>query len=441
MEQFWNALKKQIKPLMPSWAIDASHGLRAVAAAMSYRFPARGMTVIAVTGTNGKTTTANMIAQILEAANERVAMLSTVNFRIAGRSFPNETKMTTISPFVLQQFIAKARTNGARTNGAKFLVLETTSHAIKQHRIWGIPIDMAVLTNVTHDHLDYHATFKEYRATKTRLFRSARFAIINHDDPSASVFEKASRGTRLSYGVHTRADIMARKLFRQTGSTMFSLITPIGQVVIDLPLPGLFNVSNALAAAAAVIPYGVSLGLLKKTLEHFEAVSGRMEVLSFGQPFTVLVDYAHTPDAFEKIYAALKGGYKGRLIHVFGATGDRDKTKRPILGALAGRNADIVIVTNEDPYTEDPQEVIDQVAQGVARGARKYDPKRLGENFFVVADRREAVRLALGMAKRNDLVLLTGKGHERVMAVGTTMVPYSEQAVVREELKELGYGR
>ncbi|MBI3261098.1 UDP-N-acetylmuramoyl-L-alanyl-D-glutamate--2,6-diaminopimelate ligase [Candidatus Berkelbacteria bacterium] len=436
MHGLWSALKRRIKPLLPDWAIDASHGLRAVVASMSYRFPARGMTVIAVTGTNGKTTTANMIAQILEAANEKVAMLTTVNFRVSGRSIPNETKMTTISPFALEQFIAKAR-----DAGAKFLVLETTSHAIKQRRIWGIPIDMAVLTNVTHDHLDYHATFKEYRATKARIFRSARFAIVNRDDPSASVFEKAARGTKLSYGIATRADVMARKLFRQTGSTMFSLIAPTGQVVVDLPLPGLFNVANALAAAAAVIPYGVSLTLIKKTLEHFEAVSGRMEVLSLGQPFTVLVDYAHTPDAFEKIYAALKGGYKGRLIHVFGATGDRDKTKRPILGALAGRNADIVIVTNEDPYTEDPQEIIDQVAQGVARGAKKYDPKRLGENFFVVANRREAVRRALSLAKRNDLVLLTGKGHERVMVVGTEKVAYSEQEVVRAELKTLGYGR
>lgn len=436
MAAVWNTFKERLKPLMPSWAIDASHGLRAVVASCTYRFPARDMTVIAVTGTNGKTTTANIITQILEAANNDVAMLTTVNFRIAGRNFSNATKMTTISPFALQQFIGRAR-----VSGAKFLVLETTSHAIKQHRIWGIPIDMAVLTNVTHDHLDYHGSFKEYRSTKAKLFRGARFAIINRDDPNVSVFEKAARGTKLSYGIAARADVMARKLFRQTGSTMFTLIAPIGQVVIDLPLPGLFNVSNALAGAAAVIPYGVPLTVIKKTLEHFEAVSGRMEVVSTGQPFTVLVDYAHTPDAFEKIYAALRGGYKGRLIHVFGATGDRDKTKRPILGALAGRNADVVVVTNEDPYTEDPQEIIDQVAQGVTRGARKHNPKRMGENFFVVLDRREAVRLALGMARRNDLVLLTGKGHERVMVVGTAMVPYSEQDVVREELKALGYGR
>lgn len=436
MNGVWIKLKQWLRPLMPDWAVDLSHGLRAVVASISYRFPARTMTVIAVTGTNGKTTTANMIAQILEAANEKVALLTTVNLRISGRSFPNKTKMTTISPFALQQFIGRAR-----ESGANYLVLETTSHAIKQHRIWGIPIDMAAMTNVTHDHLDYHGSFKEYRATKAKIFKAARFAIVNRDDPNAPAFEKAARGTKLSYGITARADVMARKLFRQTGSTMFTLIAPIGQVVIDLPLPGLFNVSNALAAAAAVIPYGVPLTIVKKTLEHFEAVSGRMEVVSLGQPFTVLVDYAHTPDAFEKIYAALKGGYKGRLIHVFGATGDRDKTKRPILGALAGRNADIVIVTNEDPYTENPQEIIDQVAQGVTRGARKQDPKRLGENFFVIYDRREAVRLALTMAKRSDLVLLTGKGHEEVMVVGTTMVPYSEQDVVRATLKTMGYGK
>lgn len=435
MERILHVLKDYLRPLLPAWAIDLSHGLRAVVAAVWYRFPARGMTVIAVTGTNGKTTTANMIAQILQAAGDEVAMLSTVNFRLAGKSWFNETKMTTISPFALQQFIALAR-----TKGAKYLVLETTSHAVKQHRIWGIPIDMAVLTNVTHDHLDYHGTLEQYRATKARLFKVARFAVINRDDRSAHYFERTARGTKLSYGVQARAEVMARKLFQEPRSTMFTLISPIGQVVIDLPIPGLFNVSNALAAIAAVIPYGVPLQTVKQALDRFEPVSGRMEVIRMGQPFTVVVDYAHTPDAFEKIYGAITKAVKGRIIHVFGATGDRDKTKRPILGALAGRNADIVIVTDEDPYHENPAAIIDQVAAGVARGAPKTRPKLIGENFFKVLDRRQAVKQALGMAKRNDLVLLTGKGHERVMVVGATKLPYREQEVVRQELRKLGYG-
>lgn len=435
MERMVRTLKDWLRPLLPAWAIDWSHALRAVVAAIWYRFPARGMTVIAVTGTNGKTTTANMIAQILQAAGEQVAMLSTVNFRLAGKSWFNETKMTTISPFALQQFIAQAKGSGAR-----FLVLETTSHAIGQHRIWGIPIDMAVLTNVTHDHLDYHGTLEQYRATKARLFKVARFAVINRDDRSAQYFERTARGTKLSYGVLSRADVMARKLFQEPRSTMFTLISPIGQVVIDLPVPGLFNVSNALAAIAAVIPYGVPLQTVKQALDRFEPVPGRMEVIRMGQPFTVVIDYAHTPDAFEKIYGAITKAVKGRIIHVFGATGDRDKTKRPILGALAGRNADIVIVTDEDPYHEDPAVIIDQVAAGVARGAPKTRPKVLGENFFKVLDRHQAVKQALSMAKRNDLVLLTGKGHERVMVVGATKLPYREQEVVRQALRKLGYG-
>ena len=431
----WNNFKDWLRPFLPAHLIEFSHLLRAVVAAFWYRFPARSMTVIAVTGTNGKTTTANLITELLEANGERVAALTTVTLRLPGKSFFNETKMTTISPFALQTFIAKAR-----SLGAKFLVLETTSHAIAQRRIWGIPIEMAVLTNVTHDHLDYHPTLESYRATKARIFRNAHFAVINKDDRNASFFERVAGGTKLTYAITNKAQVMARKLLPEARSTMFTLICPIGQVVVDLPLPGSFNVANALAAAAAVIPYGLTLAQIKKTLEHFKAVSGRMETISAGQPFTVLVDYAHTPDAFEQIYDALKGAVRGRIIHVFGATGDRDKTKRPILGALAGRNADIVIVTNEDPYTEDPHEIIDQVAAGVSRGATKAKPKILGENFFSILDRREAVAKALQLAKRNDIVLLTGKGHERVMVVGHEHVPYNEQQVVKEALKRLGYG-
>lgn len=430
-------LKKTLRPILPEPIILLSHKLRAIAAALWYSFPSSRMTVIGVTGTNGKTTTVNMIADILEHAGKMVCVTNTVEFRIGTKRIPNRTKMTVISPFLLQKFL-----KDALEAGCSHAVIETTSHAIRQFRNWGIKYDTVVLTNITHDHLDYHKNYQEYRDTKARLFsHHPRVSVINAQDNASKIFLRLPASRQITYGIDSppsaHVDVVARKVLPEASGTMFTAVTPIGQVVINLKTPGNFNVLNALAAVCVGMGQGIKLDVIKLALERFKPAAGRMEKIDEGQPFTVIVDYAHTPDAFEQIYQTLRPVAKGKIIHVFGATGDRDKTKRPILGAIAGRFADYIIVTDEDPYHEDPMTIIEEVAKGVPRGAPKSRPKTEGKNFWKILDRREAIAKAFSLAKRNDIVLLTGKGHEEVMVVGDKHMPYSDRRVAREELTRL----
>lgn len=430
-------IKNLLRQFIPQSIILLTHKLRAVAAAFWYSFPSKKMTVIGVTGTNGKTTTVNMIADILEAGGKKVCTSNTVDFRLAGKRLPNKTKMTFISPFILQKFLRQAV--GA---GCNYAVIETTSHAVKQFRNWGIRYDTVALTNITHEHLDYHKTYQDYRDTKARLFAdNPRLAVVNAQDKAAKFFLKIPAAKHLTYGVNCapseKVDVVARKVLFEQESTMFTAVTPVGQIVVNLKLPGRFNVYNGLAAICVGLGHGLVLETIKKGLENFAPVPGRMEKIDEGQPFTVIIDFALTPDAYEQIYQTLRPAVRGAIIHVFGATGNRDRTKRPILGAIAARYADYIIVTNEDPDNEDPQTIIEEVAKGVPRGAAKNKPKILDKNFWKIGDRREAIRKAFELAKRGDLVLITGKGHEEVMIVKGKFIPFSDRKVAREELRKL----
>lgn len=425
-------IKNYLRKKLPYSWILFYHKLRGVIAAFIFRFPARRLKVIGVTGTNGKTTTCHMIAKILEEKNYKVAMATTVNFKIGYKEKPNLTKMTTISPFKLQRFLKEAVEAKCH-----FAILETTSHAIMQSRIWGIPYLAAVFTNLTHDHLDYHQNFEHYRNTKGKLFERAKIGIINADDKSASYFLGLPTPQKFTYGIDNKAEVSARKIFYEGGSSLFTAVTSQGQIAVNLPLPGRFNIYNALAAVCAALSLEVDLESCKKGLSKMRTVPGRMEEISEGQKFHVLVDYAHSPDALENIYKTVSLIKKGRLISVLGATGDRDKTKRPIMGALAGRFADLVIVTNEDPYNEDAWEIIEQVAQGVPRGAPKDSPKVEGENFWKILDRKAAIRKAFLKARPDDIVIITGKGAEEFMVVKDQKVPFSDRKVSREILRNL----
>jgi len=429
-------MKDYLRKILPKSFILWTHKLRAVLAAVIYRFPAKNIRVIMVTGTNGKTTTCNMIAKILEIANYKVAMATTINFKIGSREFKNMTKMTTISPFALQKFIREA----VKAN-CHWLVLETTSHAIAQQRIWSIKPQICVLTNITHDHLDYHADFTEYRDVKAKIFKECKTAIINMDDKSASYFLSLETPKKITYGTEspenerpTKPQILAKKIILEPTGSLFTVVTPDKQVAIDLQLPGKFNIYNALAALSVAVDFNINLGLVKEALEKIESIPGRMEKVDLGQPFTVIIDYAHTPDALEKIYQTLKLSRAGRIISVFGACGDRDRSKRPIMGAIAGRFADIVIVTNEDPYTEDPVKIIEEVAAGVPRGALAKNKKEPGKNLFKVLDRRAAIDKAFALAQSGDIVLITGKGAEDWMVVGHEKISWSDKKVVKELL-------
>lgn len=429
-------IKDYLRKILPASIILWSHKLRGVLAALLYRMPAKNIRVIMVTGTNGKTTTCHMIASILRAANYRVALATTIDFQIDKKKWKNLSKMTTVSPFALQKFIREAVTAGCH-----WLVLETTSHAIAQYRTWGIKPKIAVLTNITHDHLDYHKTYEDYRDAKAKIFKDAEVGIINADDKSATFFQKLEIPKIITYGTEKpefdrvgKPDLIAKKIILESFGSMFTVVTKTGQVAINLGLPGRFNIYNCLAALAVAAELNINLELAKQALGQIENIPGRMEKVDVGQSFLVLLDYAHTPDALEKIYQTLEISKRGNIISVFGATGDRDRSKRPIMGALAGRYADIIIITNEDPYTEDPVKIIEEVASGVGRGVTTNNKIIEGENYFEILDRKEAISKAFSLAHPNDIVIITGKGAEECMVVGHEKIPWSDKKIAKELL-------
>jgi UDP-N-acetylmuramoyl-L-alanyl-D-glutamate--2,6-diaminopimelate ligase len=431
-------MKAYLKSILPQSFILWTHYVRGVLAAVMYGFPGRKLKIIGVTGTNGKTTTCNMIAKILERANYRVGMATTINFKIGKEEWINKTKMTTVSPFALQKFLADCLKAGCH-----WVVVETTSHAISQYRNYGIDYQIAVMTNITHDHLDYHKTFDEYRSVKSRLFSTGKTINIlnNDDDKTIEFFSKIMARDIVTYGTESpehgrkgRPDILAKKIILESTGSMFTVVTPSSQISINLKLPGRFNIYNALAALCVAHALKIHLDVAKQALESIDVVPGRMENVDLGQSFAVIIDYAHTPDALEKVYQTLTLAKKARIISVLGSCGDRDKTKRPILGALAGKFADLVFVTNEDPYTEDAAKIMEEVAGGVPRGADPKHPKVLDENFFKILDRKEAIERAISLAYKDDIVLITGKGAEECMVVGDKKIPWSDRKIAKDAL-------
>jgi len=412
--------------------------VRGWVAAAIYGYPGRKLKIIGVTGTNGKTTTCNMIARILEKASYRVGLATTINFKVDKEEWVNKTKMTTVSPFALQKFLKQCLDAGCH-----WVVIETTSHAIAQHRNFGINYQIAILTNITHDHLDYHKTFDEYRDTKAKLFSTGNtINILNGDDKSIAHFLKLPSKDIVVYGTESpeggrvggRPDVLGKKIILESTGSMFTVVTPNSQIAINLRLPGKFNIYNTLAALSVAYILKIHLDVAKQALEGIDNVPGRMEKVEMGQSFAVIIDYAHTPDALEKVYQTLTAAKRARIISVLGACGDRDRSKRPILGALAGKFADIVIIADEDPYTEDPERILEEVASGVPRGADPKDPKVEGKNFFVIPDRKEAIAHAINLAYKDDIVLITGKGAEECMVVGHEKVPFSDKKVAKEAL-------
>lgn len=427
------SLKDSIRNKYPGFVLW-THKFRGMLAYYFYGMPSKRMRVIAITGTNGKTTTCHLIARILEEAGERVGMATTTTFKVGPREWRNTTNMTSISPFGLQKLLHQMR-----KGNCTYAVVETTSHAIRQYRTWGIRYHAVAFTNVTHDHLDYHRNFEEYLETKTRIFKmKPRLSVINFDDPSSDKFLHFTAGKTLTYSQTKRASITARKILLSPDGTIFTLVLPNVQIIVNLKLPGAFNVSNALCAASLAYGLNINPEMIKKGLESIDNVPGRMEKVEMGQDFVVIIDYAHTPDALEKVYSALENGVRGKTIAVLGACGDRDKTKRPLMGSIAGRHADVVVVTDEEPYTENPEDIIEEVAKGVPRGS-KTRKMVLGENFFKEFDRRQGIARALSAAGRGDLVVITGMGAQEFRVVGNKHLPWNDKKATEEELSKLGY--
>ncbi len=415
------------------------HYLQARRAAKKNGYPARGLRVIGVTGTNGKTTTCWMIWKMLNENGRKAGLLTTVGWGGVGivdgavssdgvhseRALDGQVlhqqieHMTTERVEVLDERIAKIR-----DAGAEFLVLEVTSHALAQYRTWGIPIEIAVMTNVTHEHLDYHGTFEKYRAAKMKLFRGAKYGVVNADDSSADWFEKAvGDGKYITYGIKN-GDLRADEVKMRADGVEYSC----GDIKIRTQIPGRFNVYNSLAAVAV----GQKIGLTDEEIEQgifaLDAVEGRMTRVRKGQDFEVIVDYAHTPDALEKVFESVKG-QEGRVIAVHGGAGRRDESTRALRGEILGMNADTVIITEDDTRDEDPKEIAQMFVDGVVRAG-----KVLEKDLFVELDRRRAIRKAVRMARKGDVVLILGKGHEKTILRGDKAEPFEDIRVVEEEL-------
>jgi UDP-N-acetylmuramoyl-L-alanyl-D-glutamate--2,6-diaminopimelate ligase len=414
---------------LPQLVVDRTRRALADAADAWYGRPSERLTVIGVTGTDGKSTTTALIAEALRANGRRPGEIGTVFVTVGGERTPNLDRNTTPEAPELQALLARMLAAGDDS-----VVMEATSHGLALERTRNCRFDVAVLTTVTSEHLDFHGSVEAYRAAKARLVEEAPVAVLNADDPTFSFFRQRAAGRVLTYGIETDADLRATELRADPGGTRFELDSPAWRGTVRIGLPGRFNVANALAALGAAHALGLDLEAAAAALSATAGVPGRMEPVDAGQPFGVVVDYAHTADSLGKVLEMLRPLAAGRLIVVFGSAGERDRAKRPAMGRVAAERADLVVVTDEDPRLEDPRRINEEIAAG-ARAAGALD----GETLWVIDDRSEAVRHAIGLARAGDIVLLAGKGHEASMIYGETKRPWDDREAARRALREAGY--
>jgi UDP-N-acetylmuramoyl-L-alanyl-D-glutamate--2,6-diaminopimelate ligase len=383
------------------------HLFVAIAANIMYLFPSRGMKVIAVTGTDGKTTTVNLIYHILKTSGARVSIISSINAVINGKVFKTQLHRSTPTSGDLQRFFRKAR-----KAKSEYFVLEVTSHAIDQNRIFGILIKIAVLTNITNEHLDYHKTYDNYLKTKIRLLNKAETAIVNSDDSSYTFLSEAKnkklQENWITYGLSESSDY-----------------NPKTFDISKAHLIGEFNKYNVLAAVSVAKSLGIKEETIKKALNTFQEPIGRVNYV-YQKDFSIMIDFAHTPNAFEKILSTVRPLTKGKIIHVFGSAGERDTVKRPFLGEISSQYCDILVLTAEDPRSEDVNKIIAEIEVGI---------KREQAEVIRIPDRKEAIEAAIQMAKKDDLVLITGKAQEGSMTTDQEELPWDEFAVVDQSLK------
>ncbi len=400
-----------------------------------YDYPASKMCTIGVTGTDGKTTTCNLISSLLETAGRRTGLMTTANFRISGQEWDNTTRQSTLEALEIQEMLH--RMLAARVTHA---VIEATSHGLELKRVYGCAFDVGVITNITHEHLEFHKTIEAYRRAKARLFEmldpqrdkglgAHPVAILNRDDISYNVLKPYCRVPILDYGIDTPAAVRAVDTQFYAHKTRFRVVLPEVEGVVETPLVGRFNVSNCLAAIAAVYSQGVELATIIRGLADARGVPGRMERIDEGQPFAVIVDYAHTPDSLQKVLATLRPLTSGKLIAVFGSAGERDVQKRPMMGKVAAQMTDFFVITDEDPREEDREKILQEIAAGALAVG-----KREGADFLCIADRTAAIREAFHHASAGDTVLLAGKGHEQSIIIGREKLPWDDRKVAREQL-------
>jgi len=416
----------EVPPGVVQVRVDDTRLAAALLSSAFYGHPSRHLAVIGVTGTNGKGTTAHLIEALLAADGRRCGIIGTTGARVGAETVGLDR--TTPEAVDLQRLLRQMV-----EAGMGYAVVEVASHALALRRVAGTRFAGAVFTNLTQDHLDFHRTFEAYRAAKRRLFEMVEpdgLAVVNADDPSAAVMAAASRARVRTYGIDRPADIRAAEIRLQLDGTAYAVTTPRGTLRVASRLRGRFNIYNALAAIAVALEEGVPPERIPPALAAFAGVPGRFEAVDEGQGFGVVVDYAHTPDGLENVLRTARDFVSGRTIVVFGAGGDRDRTKRPTMGAIAAALADVVIVTSDNPRTEEPMAIIEEILAGIPPAAGTGGPR-----VEVEADRRRAIFHAIALARPGDVVVIAGKGHEPYQEIQGVRHPFDDRRVAREALK------
>lgn len=399
----------------------AWHWLRGFTAAVFYGFPGHKLICIGITGTNGKTTTTHLIEHLLRAAGKKVGMISTVSFAMNGVITPNLTHKTTLSPFLTQKFLRECI-----RQGVEIAVIESSSQALHQFRLLGIPFRIAVLTNITHEHLNYHGTMDKYKEAKKMLFKNVQTAVLNTADPYFEEFSRLPAPHQIHYGL-SRGDLQALDPIYSKFGTHFTL-NYLGQhVPVELKISGAFNVENALAATGAALACSPTLSQIAQALATFEGVAGRMERITSPKGFEVIVDFGLTPDALQKLYNTICATATGRIIGIIGSCGTRDKEKRPALGRIVAEHCALTIVTDEESYSENPRAIMQAVLEGALSTGR-----RKGIEIELIEDRYQAIEYAVAHAEPGDTIVATGMGAFDTREMPTGPIPWDERQVVRE---------
>ncbi|MBU3934833.1 UDP-N-acetylmuramoyl-L-alanyl-D-glutamate--2,6-diaminopimelate ligase [Patescibacteria group bacterium] len=418
-------IKKEIKKITPVFLLNLYHYLLAFMGAFLHGFPSKKILVIGITGTKGKSTTAILVGKILEETGSKIAWLTSATIKIGEKERLNPYHMTMPGRFTIQRFLKESV-----KAGCKYAILEVTSEGIKQYRHKFVDFNTAVFTNLKPEHIEAHGSFENYRFCKGQLFKATlKNHIINFDDENAGYFLQFPAEKKITYSIKNSKPEMFFACNIQEARTGVSF--SVNNINFNLKLLGRFNVCNALAAICVGILQGVSLENCKKALEEIKTIPGRMEVI-MESPFNVIIDLAHTPDSYEELFKSVKNIPHNKIISVFGsAGGGRDKWKRPILGEIAAKFSDFIVLCNEDPYDENPKQILSEIKFGILKNGFNQ------LNLYEILNRREAIKKGLELAKENDIVLILGKGTEQLMMVSGRKIPWDDRQIAKEEIKKL----